>query len=573
MWPEIKKQVPEARLDIFSGMSIYGMPEYEETAKIFEYGKKIAESTDIHFHNPVKQDKLAEVMCQSALMLYPCHFAETFCITAIESIKAQTPIITSNLGALPEVIKSDEGILIDGDPYSAEYQRMFIDKTVFMLKNKAYYDTFCNKDRDFSWHSVVKEWIAFLNPHIASEVKAKDGALLRVAYTKDKLMNVNTPEYWDIKHEKDLKLKENKAHEYYSNLRHEEILKTVETKINKESKILDIGCANGELLKFFETKGYKNLYGTEISSEGINNAKKITSANVVQVPMNNVEIPFKNIDVLTAIHVIEHLEEPLVYIETWKKCLSKDGKMILIIPLNDNDYVEHLKIYTMEEINKLIRDLNPKSYSVSVRQQGWKYDDGRIAEEALIFLDFSKSLSNKINIMRPTNAGIIELVELIKPNSVMAEIGSYMGESTEIFLNCKNVKQLFAVDPWSDNYDPILKFEYPMEEVKKMFFERVGKYEKLDVKQMTSEEACKMFQDKSLDIVYIDADHRYEAVKKDIKMWLPKIKIGGIICGHDLTTKDVSKAVVEILGDPDVFFRDSSWLFRVTEELLNKVGV
>jgi hypothetical protein len=33
--------------------------------------------------------------------------------------------------------------------------------------------------------------------------------------------------------------------------------------------------------------------------------------------------------------------------------------------------------------------------------------------------------------------------------------------------------------------------------------------------------------------VYIDANHTHEEVKKDIQAWLPKIKKGGIISGHD----------------------------------------
>ena len=51
---------------------------------------------------------------------------------------------------------------------------------------------------------------------------------------------------------------------------------------------------------------------------------------------------------------------------------------------------------------------------------------------------------------------------------------------------------------------------------------------------MSSLEAASNIEDKSLDICFIDADHRYEEVKKDILAYFPKIKPGGILCGHDL---------------------------------------
>ena len=49
----------------------------------------------------------------------------------------------------------------------------------------------------------------------------------------------------------------------------------------------------------------------------------------------------------------------------------------------------------------------------------------------------------------------------------------------------------------------------------------------------TTLEAAKNIPDRSLDICFIDADHIYGAVKKDILSYIPKIKSGGILCGHD----------------------------------------
>jgi predicted O-methyltransferase YrrM len=64
---------------------------------------------------------------------------------------------------------------------------------------------------------------------------------------------------------------------------------------------------------------------------------------------------------------------------------------------------------------------------------------------------------------------------------------------------------------------------------------------KLNFLSMTSVEAANSFPDESLDFVFIDASHTYENVLQDIKAWLPKVKKGGIISGHDYFDYDQVK--------------------------------
>ena len=76
-------------------------------------------------------------------------------------------------------------------------------------------------------------------------------------------------------------------------------------------------------------------------------------------------------------------------------------------------------------------------------------------------------------------------------------------------------------------------------------------------------EAVNNFKDNILDFVYIDADHRYEAVKADILAWLPKVKKNGWLCGHDYGEKDgVTKAVDELFPDAEID-TDYTWFVRV----------
>ena len=69
-----------------------------------------------------------------------------------------------------------------------------------------------------------------------------------------------------------------------------------------------------------------------------------------------------------------------------------------------------------------------------------------------------------------------------------------------------------------------------------------------------SQKVYKMFDDKSIDMLFIDGNH--EAVKQDIELWLPKVK--GIIAGHDYEWESVSSAVKEILPNHKVW-NNSVW--------------
>ena len=60
-----------------------------------------------------------------------------------------------------------------------------------------------------------------------------------------------------------------------------------------------------------------------------------------------------------------------------------------------------------------------------------------------------------------------------------------------------------------------------------------------------TDEACKHIPDGHLDFVFIDADHTYEGVKRDIELWEPKVQENGLIMGHDLNWGSVARAVGE----------------------------
>lgn len=64
-----------------------------------------------------------------------------------------------------------------------------------------------------------------------------------------------------------------------------------------------------------------------------------------------------------------------------------------------------------------------------------------------------------------------------------------------------------------------------------------------------SAEATVQFDDASLDLVFIDGDHSYAEVLKDLRVWAPKIRAGGLLIGHDVDLPEVFLAVVEFLAE------------------------
>ncbi len=150
----------------------------------------------------------------------------------------------------------------------------------------------------------------------------------------------------------------------------------------------------------------------------------------------------------------------------------------------------------------------------------------------------------------------------------MVEIGSYAGSSTLIFLQSGNIKSLIAVDPWDDNLleEIVARHGQQMDRVREIFVEDVvSKYPEVEMLVMTSEEAAGAVGDRQFDFVYIDGDHSYDSCHQDIELWLPRIRSGGMIGGHDYceACPGVIRAVNERFGKPDQTFGDNSWLRRL----------
>lgn len=165
--------------------------------------------------------------------------------------------------------------------------------------------------------------------------------------------------------------------------------------------------------------------------------------------------------------------------------------------------------------------------------------------------------------------GLLDLIEYINRYSdtrqmTLVEIGSYLGESTVVFSH--SFKQVISIDPFLGNYDPDdfigSMGNYEFNFFYEKFKENISNYPNIKHFKMKSDD---FKSELKFDVVYIDGEHTYDQVKKDIINFLPMTKIGGFISGHDYYEDSgfVKDVVNEIFGAPDMVFQDYSWIKKI----------
>jgi len=155
------------------------------------------------------------------------------------------------------------------------------------------------------------------------------------------------------------------------------------------------------------------------------------------------------------------------------------------------------------------------------------------------------------------------MVHNFDSGSHFVEIGCWKGQSAsfmgvEINNSGKSIK-FDCVDHWSDAEGcPNLSWLPKEGTLYDKFLSNTERVKHIiNPVRMMSVDAAKTYQDNSLDFVFVDGDHEYEACKNDIIAWLPKMKSGGILAGHDYGwCQPVRDAVHDVLGHGQEKFTD-----------------
>lgn len=157
--------------------------------------------------------------------------------------------------------------------------------------------------------------------------------------------------------------------------------------------------------------------------------------------------------------------------------------------------------------------------------------------------------------------------------TTFVEVGSWKGHSiislAKALLEKGDHFELFAVDLWNKlPKDNELWTEFP-EQIPLLYKIYTYNLAKAQVRGHVfdlinaSDKAADFFENGTVDFVFLDASHDYEAVKRDIEAWKPKLRKGGILAGHDYHNGGVRPAIEATLDHVSVLSGCDVWHTRI----------
>lgn len=164
-------------LRVFSGMGVYQRDD-RAFEPLLARGRSLP---GVDVVGAVAQPRLAKELARASILAYPCSFAETFCIAAIEAIAAGLDIVTTNLGALPSTCAGFATLLprVDDYPDRAAFVAAFRKSLADSLATRAADPVAWAErqfargraiERDFAWLRKTDEWEALFARVLATKL-------------------------------------------------------------------------------------------------------------------------------------------------------------------------------------------------------------------------------------------------------------------------------------------------------------------------------------------------------------------------------------------------------------------
>lgn len=403
MWPDIKKNVPEAELVICYGWQLFDIA-YPNNPERKAWKQKIDElmkQGGITHLGRISHEALWVELLKSGVHTYPTHFAEISCISCMKSQAAGAIPCIIDYAALKETVQF--GVKIKGDIYDQETKELYKNSLIALLKDEKYQEEVRKEmipwaKEKFAWSKVAKQWDEEFKKPLTEEKK--------LSIEVDRLMEDNQSlKAWDLVKDTNYEIKDRvwlrvkhafnpeDYKKYYSEQLDEKPypievsmdctllgsrFKWLLEKIDKQkpTTVVDLGCADGYTCLTLAKRGYKtkgiNLYAPSILSARERASQLKLSADFEVRDLFDEKGKY---DAVVLFEVLEHLPDPQKAIDHCMSLLNPGGHFYLSTPRVDHIGIEqhkreahkgwddgtptgHLRVFTDKEISDMFKEYN-----------------------------------------------------------------------------------------------------------------------------------------------------------------------------------------------------------------------
>ena len=261
---------------------------------------------------------------------------------------------------------------------------------------------------------------------------------------------------------------------------------------------------------------------------------RIAQPQTLRCDQYAVESPRRAFDVIVAGQVLEHVREPWTWMLELARLLKQSGTVVIIAPALYSYHRAPIDAWRVwpEGLRALFQyaGLVPRKLAAERLDPNYHNRDGSDAMDTV-------GIAHAPRIARGMHSrSLCRLLDRLAPDHNTpvraAEIGVWLGETSAILLEHLPNLHLLMVDPWEAE-----GYNQPQERL-----DRCARLAEISTARWSrrrtiirepSIDAASLLRDGSLDLVFIDGNHAYEQVLLDINAWLPKVRGGGILCGHD----------------------------------------
>jgi len=191
-----------------------------------------------------------------------------------------------------------------------------------------------------------------------------------------------------------------------------------------ETRILEIGCANGKLLSLLKENGYANVAGVDPSPGCAEIARRLYGVPVTVSTLSDVSLPDGSVDFLIMIGVLEHVRDLESALKTLSKSLAIDGRFFISVP-DASRYTRGSDAPFQEFSVEHINFFGPLSLANLMARHGFKEVAYR---QTLIDPSYKTSTPVLHAVYRKTSS----FRPVVKDEETSAELAAYVSQSEEV---------------------------------------------------------------------------------------------------------------------------------------------